>query len=196
MSKFLYAAPPRRAVNQHLRPANEGDLAVPELIEVLKREPSSGFVIHHYRTDRVARQLPANRCRWNIPFAEGGEQVDVHKKPVGDDDQRLDVAFEEHFKVTLEAAPLIMRVRKERNVRRLIERILDAAQDRRAKRVRDIEKHNADAMASFAAKKPRHGIRPVAELLRRFLDALLCGRCNVPRQRRAVQDDGNRGGWE
>src|SRR5205823_10385940 len=73
---------------------------------------------------------------------------------------------------------------------------LDAPQNRRAKRVRDIEEHHSDAMASFAAKKTRHRIWPIAEFLGDVFNPFLCGWRDVPRQRRIVQDNGNRRGRE
>src|SRR5713226_968302 len=48
-------------------------------------------------------------------------------------------------------------------------------------------------MAPFAAKKTRHRVWPIAEFLRHFLYALLRRRRDVPRQRRIIQHDRNRG---
>src|ERR1700730_13567307 len=55
--KFLNAAPPRCTVNQHLWPANESDLLVAEVMELLQRQPPARLVIHHHRADRVSGQL-------------------------------------------------------------------------------------------------------------------------------------------
>src|SRR5216683_1095721 len=111
--------------------------------------------------------------------------MDIHEEPVGHHDQCFDVMLEQHLQVPLEAVLLVMRVRKNRHVRRLIQRVLNTPQDRHAKGVSNIEEHHSDAVAPPAAKKPRHDVWPVPEFLRYFFDALL--RC---------QHDGNRGGRE
>src|SRR2546422_9049433 len=52
--------------------------------------------------------------------------------------------FRSHLEVTLEAMRLVVRVGQHGQVRRLIERILDAAENGRTERVGQIEDHDAD----------------------------------------------------
>ena len=42
--------------------------------------------------------------------------MNIHEEPVGHHDQRLHVPLQQHFEVPLEAVPLIVRVRENRNV--------------------------------------------------------------------------------
>ena len=61
------------------------------------------------------------------------------------------MAIEQHFQVSLEAAALIVSVREYGQVRSLIQRILDAAQNGRAKRINDVEDHYAHGVVALAA---------------------------------------------
>src|SRR5712692_699774 len=100
--------------------------------------------------------------------------------------------LEQQFQVAFEAVSLVMCIRENLHVRGLIQGIFDASQDRGAERVGNIEEHDANAVASLAAQKSRHRIRPVAEFLGYFLNALFCRWCNVARQRRVVQHNRDR----
>src|SRR6266403_1145010 len=95
--------------------------------------------------------------------------------------------LEQQFQVAFEAVSLVVRIREYLYVGRLIQGVFDASQDRGAERVGNIEEHDADAVASLAAQKSRHRIRPVAEFLRYVLNALFRRRRNVTRQWRVVQ---------
>ena len=118
--------------------------------------------------------------------------MNVYEEPVGYDDQCLDVMLQQHFKVSFKPVSLVVGVGENWHVRRLIEPVLDAPQNRRAKGIRNIEEHHSDTVAPFAAKKTRHCIWPVAELFGDFLDAFFCGWRDVPRQWRIVQHNRNR----
>jgi len=60
------------------------------------------------------------------------------------------------------------------------------------RRIGNVKEHHPDAVGPLAAQESRHGIRPVAEFARRLFDFFLGSWCDVPRQRRIVQDNGNR----
>ena len=107
--------------------------------------------------------------------------------------RRFDAAVEQHLQIALEAAALVVHVGENGQVRRLVERVLDAAQDQRAVRVGHVEDHDADGVAALAAQRAGELVGTVSELLGGALDAFLGDGRDVARQRRVVQDDGNRG---
>ena len=125
--KLLDPFPARPGIDQRFWPANEGDLPVTEFVQMLERQPPAPFVVHHHGTHGVAGKLPANCCGRNIAFRKIRQQVNVNEEPVGNHDQCFDVTVENHFQITLEPVPLIMRVRKNRYVRGLIQRVLNSA---------------------------------------------------------------------
>src|SRR6266702_4504925 len=152
MREFLNSFPPWSAIDEHFWATDERDLAMPELGKVFKSEPPSCFVVHHHGADSVTRHLPTNGGRRNVSLAEVREQLDVHEQPVRHDDQCLDVMFQQHFQVALKSVSLVMGIRENRDVRGLIKRVLDTAQDRRAKGIGNVKKHHSDTVAPFAAE--------------------------------------------
>ena len=161
------------ALSISVQPSDECDLTVTQLMQVLEREPRTDFVIDHHRTDDVARKLPANRRRGNVPFGEIAQELNVDEEPVGNHDQGFNMAFEQHLEVSLEAIPLVVRVSENRDIRSLIERIFDSSHDQCAKRVRNVEEHHADALMRPLAARAGHGIRAVLELARNLFNAFL-----------------------
>src|SRR5215469_10174868 len=105
---------------------------------MLERQPSAGFVVHDDRTYSVAGKFPTDGGGRNIALGEIGEEMDIYEQPVGDDDQRLHMAIEEHFEIALEAVTLVVGVGKNRDVGTLKKRVLDAAQDGHAEGVGNI----------------------------------------------------------
>ena len=161
---------------------------------MLERHPRPKFVIDHHRADHIARQFPTDRRRRNVALRQIPEQLNIDEEPVRHDDQRLDVPLQQHLEISLKAIPLVMRIRKNRNVRLLIEAILNPTHDHRAKRIGDVEKHHADAVRALAAQKSRHGVRAIAELPRHFFNSFFCCGGDIARKRRIVEDDRNRRG--
>src|SRR5438874_1659053 len=111
----------------HLGSADDRNLAMSQMMEMLERQPSSRFVVHHHRAYRIPRHLPADRRRGDVSLAQVGQQLDVYEKPVGHHNQRFHVVLQQHFQIALEPGSLVVRIGKNWHVRRLIERVLDSA---------------------------------------------------------------------
>src|SRR5580765_1295158 len=54
VSELLHSAPAWCAIDEHLRPANESDLAMAELVQMFQCHPPAGLVVHHDGAYRVA----------------------------------------------------------------------------------------------------------------------------------------------
>ena len=160
---------------------------------MLERQPPAPFVVHHHGTHRVAGKLPANCCGGNITFRKIRQQVNVNEEPVRDHNQCFDVTVQDHFQITLEPVPLIVRVRKNRYVRGLVQRVFNPAQNGRTKWIGDVEEHHAHAVRSFAAQETGHRVRPVTQLPRGLFNFFLGGRRDISGERCIVQNNGNRG---
>ena len=87
-----------------------------------------------------------------------------------------------------------MDVGEDREERRLVESVFDAAQHECAVRVGHVENHDADSMAAAAAQRARKQVGTIAEMLGGFVDASFGGIGNVTGERRVVEDDGDGGG--
>jgi len=144
---------------------------------------------------RLPGNFPADGDCRNFRFVQVRKNVDVHEQPVGHDNQAVDVAFEEHFQVALEAIALVVGVGEDGKVGERVEGVLDAAQNWSAEGIGDVGEHYADALAALAAQEARHGVRTVAEALGGFFNLFLGAGGDVAGERRVVQNDGNgRGG--
>ena len=106
-------------------------------------------------------------------FSRSAKQVDIEKKPVGQNDQAFDAAVEQHFEIALEAAALVVHVGEDGQVRSLVERVFDAAQHQRAVGIGHVEDHDADGVAALAAQRAGKLVGAIAQLFRGALDALL-----------------------
>src|ERR1700685_4096345 len=124
-------------------------------------------------------------------FLQIGEQVDVDEQPVGENDEALDAPVQQHFEVALETAALIVNIRENRQERRLVQGVLNAAKHQRAIRVGHVENHDANRVAAPAAQRARKQVGAVTKLRGGALDAPFGSVGNVACQRRVVQDDGN-----
>ncbi len=182
------------AAGQRLRPAQESDLAVPQPVQMLQRQRRAAFVVHANGAHCIAFMLASRHYRRNLPLRQIREQLDVRHQPVGNDDQALHAAVQQHFQIAFEAVRFIVRVRQKRQITRLIERIFQAAQNRRAERIGNVEHHHADNVGALAAQRTRQRIRPVAQALRRCFNFFFRVSGDVARERRAVQHNGNRRG--
>src|SRR5208337_4660773 len=116
------------------RAADKGDLAMTERIEVFESGPGAQMIVDDHGADIVIFQFaPDNRGR-NVVLLEIGEHIDIDEQPVGQNDEPLDAAVEQHFEIALETAALVVAVCKDGEKRRLVESVLDAAQYERAVR--------------------------------------------------------------
>ena len=89
-----------------------------------------------------------------------------------------------------------MRIGQHGQVRGLIKRVFDAANDERAIRVGHIEDHHSHSVIALAAQRFGKDVRMIAELLGRLLNPRLGVRGNVTGQRSVVEYDGNGGRGE
>src|ERR1035437_3864821 len=124
-------------------------------MEMFEGGASADGIVDEHGADVVVVELAAYGCGRNVVLLQVGEDVDVHKQPVGQDDQALDAAVEQHFQIALKAAALVVDIGKDGKVRGLKERVLNAAQHQRAVRVGHVEHHDAHGVA--AAGAPRAG---------------------------------------
>src|SRR6267143_4043219 len=152
------------------------------------------IIVDDHRTDVVVLEFAAHGHGRNVVLLQIGENVDVHKQPVREDDQAFDAAVEQHFKIALEAAALVVDVGEDGEERRLVKSVLDAAQHERAVRVGHVENHDTDSVTAPAAQRARKQVGTIAKMLGGFLDASFGGVWNVAGEWRVVQDDGNGGG--
>src|ERR1700722_12682017 len=124
-------------------------------------------------------------------FLKIGEQVDVDKQPVGENDEPLDAPVEQHFEIALETAALVVYIRENGQEGRLVQCVFDAAKHQRAIRVGHVENHDANRVAAPAAQRAGKQVGTVTQVRGGALDAPFGGVGNVACQRRVVQDDGN-----
>src|ERR1700682_4068207 len=101
-------------------------------MEMFEREISANFVVHDYGTHGVTFQFAANNGDGDAALLQVAEQVDVEKQPVGQNDQALNAAVQQHCQVALKAAAFVVHVGQNRQIRRLIQGILNTAQYQRA----------------------------------------------------------------
>src|SRR5262249_39386538 len=127
--------PARRRIPQLARTADEGDLAVAERKQMLKRGTSSLRVVNNQRTDAVILEFAPDDRRRDLAFFQVRENVDIKKQPVREDNQTFNAAVEEHLQISLETTALVMNIGQDRQERRLIEGILHAAEHERAIRI-------------------------------------------------------------
>src|SRR6266481_2953712 len=162
-------------------------------MEMFESGARSQIIVDDHRADVVVLQFAAHGHGRNVVLLQVGEDVDVHKQPVREDDQAFDAAVEQHFQIALEAAALVVYIGQNGEERRLVKSILDAAQHERAVRVGHVENHDADGVTAPAAQRPRKQVGSVPEMLGGFVDASFGGVRNVTGERRVVQYDGNGG---
>ncbi len=163
---------------------------------MLEGEVASDFVVDDDGADGVGFELASDHGGGDAAFFEIAEEIDIEEDPVGDDDESLDATIEQHLEITLETAAFVVDVGENREIGRLVERVLDAAKNQGAERVGHVEDHDADGMAALAAQGAGELVGAVSELLGGALDALFGDSRNVARQGRVVQDNGNGGGGE
>ncbi len=132
----------------------------------------------------------------DVAFFEIGEDVDVHEKPVGQDDEGFDAAVEQHFQIALEAAAFVVNVGENGKVGRLVKRIFDAAENQGAVGIGHVEDHDADGVAALAAQGAGKKVGTIAQFLGSAFDAFLGGGGNVAGQRSVVENDGDGGRGE
>src|SRR5258708_32031383 len=192
--KRAHATPARFGVGQLVRAANKSNLAMGERIQVFESGARAQIIVDDHRTDIVVLEFAAHGHGWNVVLLQIGEDIDVHKQPVREDDQAFDAAVEQHFQIALEAAALVVHIGEDGEERRLVESVFDAAQHECAVRVGHVENHDADSVAAAAAQRAGKQVRTIPEVLGGFVDASFGGVGNVAGERRVVQDDGNGGG--
>src|SRR6266436_4611096 len=192
--KRAHATPARFGVGQLARAANKSNLPMAERIQVFESVALAQIIVDDHRTDIVVLQFAAHGYGRNVVLLQIGENVDVHKQPVRENDQAFDAAVEQHFQIALEAAALVVHVGEDGEERRLVQSVFNTAQHERAVRVGHVENHDANGMAAAAAQRARKQVGTVAEVLCGFVDASFGGVGNVTGERRVVQDDGNGSG--
>ena len=192
-AKFRMPPPARRTIRQAFGAADKGNLAMSQGVQVLESQLAADFVVDDDRTHGVVFQFAADHGNGDAAFFQVGEQIDIEKEPVGNDDQSFDAAVQQHFQVALEAAALVVDVGQDGQVVRLVERVFDAAKNQGAEGVGHVEDHDTDGVAALAAQGTRELVGTIAELLRGALDAFLGDGGNIARQGRVVEDDGHGG---
>ena len=165
-------------------------------IEMFERGVGSDFIVDDDGADGIGFEFASDHDGGDAAFFEIGEDVDVDEQPVGQDDEGFDAAVEQHFEIALEAAALVVNVGEDGQVGRLVESVLDAAENQSAVGIGHVEDHDADGVAALAAQGAGKQVGTVAELLGGAFDAFLGGVGDVAGQRSVVQNNGNGGGGE
>src|ERR1700733_9851334 len=111
-------------------------------VKMLEGGVGAQFVVDHDGADGIILQFASNHHGGDAALFQIREDIDVHEKPVGQNDQGFDAAVEQHFQIALEAAAFVVDVGEYGEVGRLVERILDAAENQSAVRIRHVEDHN------------------------------------------------------
>src|SRR5580704_2302464 len=194
--KRTNSLPARSSIGQRLGAANESDLAMSQGVEMLEGSVAAEFVVDHHGADRVGLKFASDHDGGDIAFFEVGEDVDVHEKPVGEDDQGFDTAVEQHFQIALEAAAFVVDVGENGKIGRLVKRIFDATKNQSAVGIGHVEDHNADGVAALAAEGAGKEVGTVAEFLSSAFDAFFGAGGNVAGQRSIIENDGDSSGGE
>src|SRR5581483_306434 len=151
------------------------------------------LVVHDYGADGVGLKFAADHHGGDAALFEIGQNVNVDEQPIRQHDQRFDAAVEQHFQVAFEAGAFVVDVGENGKVRRLIESVLDPAQDKGAKGIGHVENHHSHGVTALAAQRPGKQVGAVTQALGGTLNTLLRGRGYVTGQGRVVQNDGDGG---
>src|SRR3954470_20498874 len=103
--------------------------------------------------DRSSLQFSANDDCRDIVFFHVGQQVDVCQYPIGNHDQAFHSLPKQNLQMALKTCPFALRVSKDGEVRSLIDSVLDALQNWRAKRIRKIKYQHPENMVSLAPQR-------------------------------------------
>ena len=190
----LNPLPSAVAVHQLGRTADDGDLAMAEVIEVLDGEIAALLVVHDDRPNRILREIAADDDGGQFAVAQLREPSAFLKEPVGDDDQTFDAAIHQQVEIAGQLFGVVVRVHHDGLIAGGAERFLNAAQDEGAEGIGEIEDHDADGVAAAAAQRARKEVGAVAHSFRGFADALFGSGGDVAREGRVIEHDGN-GGW-
>ena len=133
------------------------------MVKMFERHARATFIVDRHCADRLGLERPSGNDRGHLPFREVGQELDVGDQPVRHNDESFNASIEKHFEIAFEAQRFVVSVGKQGKIIRLIQGILDAAQDRGAERIRDIENHHADNVGALAAERARQGIRTIAK---------------------------------
>src|SRR5271155_2569547 len=133
-----------------------------ERIQMFERRARSQIIVHDYRADIVIFQFASHNRGGNVVLLEIGKHVDVDEQPVGENDEPLDAAVQQHFEIAFEAASLVVYIRKYGKKRRLVKRVLDATQHQRAVWISHVENHDADGLAAPSTQRARKQVGTVA----------------------------------
>src|SRR6185295_1384984 len=103
-------------------------------------------IVNDHRTHALSLQFASDHHCRNGVLLQISQYVDVQEQPIGENDQSLDSSVQQHFQVPLKTAPFIVRVSKNGYIRRLVQGILNPAQNQRAVRVGHVENHESDGV--------------------------------------------------
>src|ERR1700741_1381996 len=161
---------------------------------MLERHARATFIVDRDSANGFSLEGSPRNDRGHLLFRQISQELDVCDQPVGDDDERFDAAIEKHFEIAFETMRLVMSVSEQGKIIRLIQRILDAAEDRRAEWVGDVEDHYADNVGTLAAQRTREGVRAITQAAGGGYDARFRVRGNIAREGSVVQHNGDGGG--
>src|SRR5208282_3687299 len=159
----------------------------PKGVQMFHRSVTPEFVVDDDRADRVVLQFPPNHHGGNVVFFQVAENLNVYKQPVSQHNQRFHPPVQQHFQIPLEAGSLVLDVGQDGQIRRLVERVLNAAQHERAEGVRRVEHHDPNRVAAPAAQRTRKQVGTVAQPFGGAFNTFLGGGRNVAGQRSVVQ---------
>src|SRR5271170_2969996 len=115
-----YTTPAGFGVGELARAADKGDLAMTERIQVVECTAGAPVVVDDDGADMAIFQFAPDNRGGNVVLLKIGEHIDVDEQPVGENDESLDAAVEQHFEIALETAALIVDIGENGQERRLV----------------------------------------------------------------------------
>ena len=112
----------------------------------------SRLIIDDHRTDILSLQFAPDHNGRNGVFLQISQYVDIQKQPIGEDDQPLDSSIQQHFQIAFKTAPFVVCVGKNWHIRRLVQRILNPAQNQRAVGIGHVKNHESDGVTALATQ--------------------------------------------
>src|SRR5579883_864324 len=104
--------PSRRAIAQSLGATNKSDLPMAKQVKMFDGKAASEFVIHRDGADGIVFQfLPDHDSRY-AALLQIAQHVNIHKQPIGKNDQRFYATIEQHLEIALKTGPVIMNIRQ------------------------------------------------------------------------------------
>ena len=153
-----------------LRPGDVPYVLVAQAGDMLHGEADALPVVDRDRGHRAVLEAAVDEHQRGARRGDIREQLAV--KPRGGRDDPVDLSCEHCLEVRVLALGVVVGVDDQRRVPRLVEAVLDPAQDRRKQRVGDVGNQHPDRVRAVCLQSARDRVGPVAKLRGGSQDAL------------------------